>query len=111
MEKISKEFPNILFLLEGSGEEAGDIWRCFYMNGNDEFQKVELRYPEFNVNEFWNHNYDNKKSYEMELKIRQQNEKKEAAKKEALTNELESVKKSIDELKNREQFLKKQLNS
>lgn len=34
--KVSKMNPNVLFYVDGEGEEAGDIWRCFFFNGQKE---------------------------------------------------------------------------
>lgn len=33
MEAFSKKHPNTLFLLEGEGEESGDIWKQYWRNG------------------------------------------------------------------------------
>lgn len=33
MEAVSKEYPNLLFALEGEGEESGDIWKAWARNG------------------------------------------------------------------------------
>ena len=33
MLKLSLEFPEYVFILDGEGEESGDIWRSFYKNG------------------------------------------------------------------------------
>lgn len=41
---LSKEFPHLAFTLEGQGEDAGDIWKKYLLNG-----KVQVcnswRYP------------------------------------------------------------------
>jgi hypothetical protein len=33
MVELSKSFPEYLFILDGDGEEVGDVWREFYRNG------------------------------------------------------------------------------
>jgi hypothetical protein len=38
---LSKEYPNVLFVLSGEGEDSGDIWRAYFMNG--EVQEVQAR--------------------------------------------------------------------
>lgn len=34
MIKVSKKFKNLIFAISGEGEEAGDIWRAYFQNGN-----------------------------------------------------------------------------
>lgn len=41
---VSKRHPNIYFLIDGSGEETGDIWRYYCCNGK--FKYVEQVWPE-----------------------------------------------------------------
>lgn len=41
MVKLSKEYPFVEFLIEGEGEEAGDIWRAKCQNGV--FKKQQAR--------------------------------------------------------------------
>jgi hypothetical protein len=31
--KLSAEYPDVVFVLDGEGEEAGDVWRKFFLNG------------------------------------------------------------------------------
>jgi hypothetical protein len=45
--KLSKEHPDILFLLEGEGEEAGDIWKFYAKNGRSCFQEAKIIFDEF----------------------------------------------------------------
>ena len=33
MEEFSAKFPGSLFILSGNGEENGDMWRSYYING------------------------------------------------------------------------------
>lgn len=33
MIKYSKKHPNTTFMIEGEGEDSGDIWRAYYKNG------------------------------------------------------------------------------
>jgi len=42
---LSKKHPNILFQLDGEGEESGDIWRSYYCNGVEESAKAVMTYP------------------------------------------------------------------
>ncbi|UMO76292.1 hypothetical protein SEA_TOMAS_107 [Streptomyces phage Tomas] len=34
MKTLSSEWPNVLFILEGDGEEAGDMWKAWFRNGH-----------------------------------------------------------------------------
>lgn len=45
MTTLSKEFPNILFVLEGVGEEFPDAWRKWFYNGTVEASYAEVIYP------------------------------------------------------------------
>jgi hypothetical protein len=47
MEVISQEYPDILFILNGEGEESGDIWRKYFKNGLAKYDRAELSFPEF----------------------------------------------------------------
>ena len=42
---ISKEYPNIVFVLEGIGEEFPDAWRMWAHNGEWEKVSAEVTYP------------------------------------------------------------------
>lgn len=42
---LSKEYPNILFVLEGIGEEFPDAWRKWFHNGEFEASYAEVVYP------------------------------------------------------------------
>lgn len=47
LEDFSKEFPKLLFEVEGWGEESGDIWRARVKDGKTEVVKAKLVFPEF----------------------------------------------------------------
>lgn len=51
MRRTSARFPNILFTLHGEGEETGDLWRAYFLNGKRQKCKAELVYPPFNREE------------------------------------------------------------
>lgn len=42
---LSKKYPNILFVLEGVGEEFPDAWRKWFYNGTVEASYAEVVYP------------------------------------------------------------------
>lgn len=48
MAALSKEYPNILFVLEGIGEEFPDAWRKWFHNGTVEASYAEIVYPQPN---------------------------------------------------------------
>ena len=45
MMNLSVEYPNILFVLEGIGEEFPDAWRKWFHNGKFEESYAEITYP------------------------------------------------------------------
>ena len=44
MVKLSLRFPEYTFILEGEGEEKGDLWRTIYHNGQLERLNVKIVY-------------------------------------------------------------------
>lgn len=50
MTYLSKTFPEILFTLNGSGEESRDIWRCYYKGGKKWHIKAQIDFPDFDPN-------------------------------------------------------------
>lgn len=50
MKTMSATFPSILFLLEGKGEEAGDVWKEYYLNGKFQRCQAKLVFDEFDEN-------------------------------------------------------------
>lgn len=44
MIELSKEFPEIEFVLYGEGEERKDIWRAFIKNGDCIYQAAHIYY-------------------------------------------------------------------
>lgn len=42
MIEMSGEFRDVLFTLDGKGEEFGDIWRAWYLNGKMQKHKAEI---------------------------------------------------------------------
>lgn len=47
MRRLSQEFPNHLLILSGEGEESGDIWRHYYLNGKVQKVKAVITYEQF----------------------------------------------------------------
>lgn len=44
---ISRRFPKILFILEGEGEDSGDIWKKYFKNGKIQVCKAKITFDEF----------------------------------------------------------------
>lgn len=47
MKELSKIYPETTFLLEGEGEESGDIWRKYFKNGKMQVCKAEIVFHAF----------------------------------------------------------------
>jgi len=44
---LSKEFPELVFQLDGKGEENSDIWRKFFQNGKFSTSKAIITLPDY----------------------------------------------------------------
>lgn len=49
LKEFSKKYPTVLFCLHGEGEEAGDIWDQYFLNGKVQVCKAEIVIPPFDV--------------------------------------------------------------
>lgn len=47
MKEYSKKYPTIVFVIDGEGEESGDIWKAYFKNGRMFKTKAELVFEEF----------------------------------------------------------------
>ena len=45
--KISKQFPDDVITLYGTGEEDGDIWRTYYKNGKSQYAKAVITFAPY----------------------------------------------------------------
>lgn len=43
---LSKQFPYVLFQLEGEGEESGDLWRAYFRAGKVQKVKAIVTFPD-----------------------------------------------------------------
>lgn len=43
MRKLSEEIKNVLFTLHGEGEESGDIWNAYFLNGKMQKEKASIQ--------------------------------------------------------------------
>ena len=47
MIRLSEQFPSSLFILEGEGEEAEDIWKAYFKGGKCQIEKAKIKFDEF----------------------------------------------------------------
>ena len=47
MNLLSQIYPETIFLLEGEGEDSGDIWRKYFKNGKMQVCKAKIVFPAF----------------------------------------------------------------
>ena len=48
LRSFSALHPKVIFKLIGEGEETGDLWHEYYMNGKMQLCKSVISYPQFN---------------------------------------------------------------
>lgn len=48
--QLSREFPFYILVLEGQGEELGDYWRDYYLNGK--MYRVTAQLPDVDISRF-----------------------------------------------------------
>ena len=46
MKKLSLQFPDTYFLLYGTGEEQGDVWKAYFYNGKVQIIKATLTFKD-----------------------------------------------------------------
>lgn len=49
MKAYSKNHPNVVFGINGEGEENGDIWKAYFQNGKMFKTKAKLMFEEFST--------------------------------------------------------------
>lgn len=47
MLRLSREFPEILFVLRGEGEDREDLWKCYYLYRKVQEAPASIEYPVF----------------------------------------------------------------
>lgn len=50
MRKLSIRFPDSVFILSGEGEESGDVWKKYYMNGSLQEARGIITFDDFDPN-------------------------------------------------------------
>lgn len=49
MRELSKLFPNYLFTVHGEGEEAGDLWNKYFLDGKCQTAQAAITYEKFDL--------------------------------------------------------------
>jgi hypothetical protein len=49
MRKYSKNHPNTVFKLSGEGEETGDLWHEYYLNGKMQRAKAVITFDKYDA--------------------------------------------------------------
>ena len=47
LKEFSKKYPDLVFELNGEGEESGDIWKKYFQNGKVQLCNAVIVFPEF----------------------------------------------------------------
>lgn len=50
LKNFSKNYPDVIFILSGEGEESGDIWKKYFKNGKMQVAQAKISFEEFNEN-------------------------------------------------------------
>lgn len=54
MKQMSKQFQDVIFMLQGIGEEDSDKWIKYYLNGKQQYceAKITIEFPKFDLKKF-----------------------------------------------------------
>lgn len=47
MRQLSSEYPSVLFIVNGVGEEEGDIWRAYMTDGKCHLERAQISFAPF----------------------------------------------------------------
>ena len=47
MKELSSKYPDVLFVVNGEGEESGDIWREYHKNGKVQRCKAKISFDNY----------------------------------------------------------------
>ncbi len=47
MKQLSKLYPTVLFQVDGDGEEQGDVWVEYFIDGRSQYIKAEITLDDF----------------------------------------------------------------
>ena len=48
LKNFSAKYPEVVFILEGDGEESGDMWKKYFQNGKCQTANAHITFEEFN---------------------------------------------------------------
>lgn len=49
MRSLSERYPGVIFTLHGAGEESGDLWRKYFLNGKMQEVPARIEYDCFDT--------------------------------------------------------------
>lgn len=47
LKQLSSEYPGMLFEIDGEGEESGDLWKAYVLDGKLQLEKASIVYGDF----------------------------------------------------------------
>ena len=47
MKSFSANYPDVLFIVYGEGEDSGDLWKAYYKNGKQQREQAVVTYGAF----------------------------------------------------------------
>ena len=47
LKELSKKYPDLMFTVNGSGEDTPDFWICWIVNGKSQLERKELTHEPF----------------------------------------------------------------
>jgi len=97
MVALSKEYPNVLLTLSGEGEESGDIWKAYFMNGEAQHVAAKIVFSDPDFSKFKKIDLTEKRAKEIE-ETRIRLEAELSAKKLALEIETNRIQQELDKL-------------
>lgn len=73
MESLSADWPNVLFILEGDGENTGDLWKAWFRNGKSHKLEAKIVFetikPDLDSVLPYDHELDNRLAREYKKQI------------------------------------------
>jgi len=64
MSLLSSKFPQVLFVVDGEGEDGGDLWRMYAYGGAIQIERAEISYGSFDIGKLRRIKHDERYSYQ-----------------------------------------------